>query len=86
MHNPAERAIRLPAQLPFDTNVLTAHGPKALDQRVDVELGVLEAWHEAVAALAHPADLRTVEGQVELIFVGLSDACGTKDQQRRSEQ
>ena len=39
-----------------------------------VELGISEPWNEAVAALAHPSNLRAVECEVELVLIGLSDA------------
>ncbi len=39
-----------------------------------VELGVGEPGNEAVAALAHSLDLRTVEREVKLVLVGLGDA------------
>ena len=78
MHDLARRAITLPPQLALDAHVLAADGAQALyERRMRVQLSVLEARHEAVAALAHAADLRAVERQIKVVLVRLRDACST---------
>ena len=76
MHDPAHRAVASPPQLAFYADILPANGAKTLhERRVGIELCVLETRNEAIAALAHAPDLRAVERQVELVLVGLCNAC-----------
>ena len=75
MHDPAHRAVASPPQLAFYADVLPANGTKTLHEwRVGIELCVLETRNEAVAALAHTTDFRTIEGEIELVLVRLCDA------------
>ena len=70
----AQRAIALLSELPLNPDVLATNRAETLnDRRVRVKLGVLETWHEAIAASAHPAHLWAIECQVELAFIRLRD-------------
>ena len=75
MNHPAHCAIALLPQLAFNSDILAAYGSETLNERrVRVEFRVLKTRHEAVAALAHTTDFRTIEGEIELVLVRLCDA------------
>ena len=69
------RAASKRAQLTFDTDVGASEGSKTLSNRVfGINACVLEFGEESFAASLHTLHDRGVNGEVEVPFVGFSEA------------
>ena len=73
MNDLAVRAI-LPPCLALDANVIKTGGSQTLDKRgLRIKPCACEPWNKAYASIVHAANFWTVNGQVEAMFVSLSD-------------
>lgn len=60
------------AKLALYSDVGAPEWSQALHERsIWVVLCILESWYKSVASLAHANNLRAVQSEIELVFVGL---------------